>query len=227
VDKHPVIHRLDLGHVMLPADHPRATDRTAPLHAFAIEHPDGVVLFDCGCGTDSAEVNAFYSPKVIALEDALKRVGIGIAAIKAVVLSHLHFDHCGQLGLLRGRPVYVQRAELDAAKAPDYTVAGWAAIPAADCRALDGDETIAAGLTVIATPGHTPGHQSLVVRGGGETTIVGGQCCYCAEGITRFEPDNLFSTHWETAARDSIRKLLSLNPRRILLSHDTRPWTAS
>jgi N-acyl homoserine lactone hydrolase len=227
MDRHPVIHRLDLGHLTLPDDHPRAADKTALLHAFAIEHPDGVVLFDCGCGTDSAEVNAFYAPQVIALDDALARVGLCIADIKAVVLSHLHFDHCGQLRSLRGKPVYVQRAELEAAKAPDYTVAEWASIPAADCRALDGDETIAPGLTAIATPGHTPGHQSLMVQGGGMTTIVGGQCCYCIEGLDNLEMDNLFSDRWEAAARDSIRKLARFKPQLILLSHDVRPWRVS
>jgi N-acyl homoserine lactone hydrolase len=226
---HPMIHRLDLGLVRLPDWHPRADDKVAPIYAYAVEHPDGVVLFDCGCGTDNEEVNSRYRPIVNPLEETLATFGIGLTDVKAAVLSHLHFDHCGQLRSIRGRPVYVQGAEIEAARAPDYTVADWAAIPDADRHIVDGDETIAPGLTIVSSPGHTPGHQSLVVKGGNTTTIIGGQCCYCVSNFnaSNIEADNLFDDRWESIAKGSMRKLMEFKPNRLLLAHDARDWFAS
>jgi N-acyl homoserine lactone hydrolase len=226
LDKIPRIERLHLGQVHLPAWHPRHSDKTAQIFAFAVDHPDGVVLFDCGCAHDSELINRLYSPEVVSLESALGGVGIRLPDIRAVVLSHLHFDHVGQLRAVRGRPTFIQRAEIEAARSERYTIAEWAHVPGVDLRALDGDTKIGRGLEIFATPGHTPGHQSLVVRGGGDATILGGQCCYEASAFEtgRVEADNLHSDAWGGAAHDSIERLRRLRPSRMLLSHDPQDW---
>ncbi|MBX9728820.1 MAG: N-acyl homoserine lactonase family protein [Sphingopyxis sp.] len=192
------------------------------IFAYLIKHPEGAVLYDCGCAADSEIINAIYSPSVRSLSTALAEHGVTISEIKTVVLSHLHFDHCGQVRSLYGRPIYVQRAEVEAAQAPNYTVPEWAALPVDDRRIIEGDEDIAEGLKVIFSPGHTPGHQSLLVRGGGKTTLVGGQCCYCVEGFSpdRIEKDNLFNESWDAVAQESLTRLRSFQPDRLLLSHD-------
>ena len=46
-----MIFPLDYGHVVLPPSHPRAADGICPLRGFAIDHPDGVICVDTGCGT--------------------------------------------------------------------------------------------------------------------------------------------------------------------------------
>lgn len=219
---HPNIHRLKMGSVALPSWHPRAQDGFAPIFAYLIEHPEGAILYDCGCAADSEVINAIYSPSVRSLATALGEFGVAIPEIKAVVLSHLHFDHCGQVRSLYGRPIYVQQAEITAAQAPNYTIPEWAALPFDDRRIIDGDEDIAEGLKIIFSPGHTPGHQSLLVRGGGKTTMIGGQCCYCVEGFSpdRIEDDNLFDKTWNAVARESLAKLRDFRPDRLLLSHD-------
>ncbi len=218
---HPVIRRLDLGRVHLPAWHPRYSDKTAPIYAYLIEHPDGPVLFDCGCGGDSELINSLYQPQVTQLETALGAFNRSTQDVAAIVLSHLHFDHCGQLPAVAGRPTYVQKSEIVAAQASGYTVAKWASIPEPDLRAISGDEPLAPGLKIMFTPGHTPGHQSLIVTGGGQTTIVGGQCCYTHAGIEndQLEYDNLFGPDWETAARDTLARLRSLSADSLLLAH--------
>ncbi|MFB0614324.1 N-acyl homoserine lactonase family protein [Aurantiacibacter poecillastricola] len=220
--QHPRIHRLDVGEVALPEWHPRASDKVARIFAYAIEHPDGIFLFDCGCADDNPVINDLYRPQIRPLTSLLAEVRLSIADVRAVVLSHLHFDHCGQLRLFRGSPTYVQRAEVIAAEKPGYTVPDWADIPKNDARIVDGDEWIADGLELVSTPGHTPGHQSLIVRGGGQTTIVGGQCSYCAKAFfsSVVEPDNLFEPRSASDAAQSIEKLRSYDPDRILLAHD-------
>jgi N-acyl homoserine lactone hydrolase len=225
---HPSIHRLDLGFVNLPEWHPRAEDKVAPIFAYAVEHPDGVILFDCGCADDSELINQLYRPQVCSLAAALNATGLDLGDIKAVVLSHLHFDHCGQMRSVYGRPIFVQRAEIVAAQTANYTITDWAFIPVDDRRIVESDECIAEGLEIVTTPGHTPGHQSLVVRGGNQTTILAGQCCYCAMSFVSsdLEQDNLFDKTWAPAAQDSIEKLRSLSPDRVLLSHDKCEWLA-
>ncbi len=219
---HPVVRRLDLGLVHLPDWHPRYAESTAQIFAYLIEHPDGFVLFDCGCGADDEIINKLYRPKITPLQAALNDCGLSIDCISAVVVSHLHFDHCGQLPSLAGRPIFVQKAELEVARSPGYTAAKWAEIDSTDCRTLDGDEWLAPGLQIIRTPGHTPGHQSLVVTGGDETTIIGGQCCYRHAGLEpeSFEFDNLHDQNSEQAARDSLARLRSLNAERLFLAHE-------
>ena len=90
-------------------------------------------------------------PSVTALElgevrlpDWHPRVGDGVSAIR---------HHCGQNQALPSVPVYVQAAELDAAQLPNYTIREWAHIEPDRQRVVNGDETIADGVTVVATPG--------------------------------------------------------------------------
>ena len=89
-------------------------------------------------------------------------------------------------------------------------------------RLVDGDEALAGGVQIIATPGHTPGHQSLVVEAEGVTTVIGGQCCYtCAEfeaGVGLIS--DLHDESWDEAARQSLERLASFDPDVVHLSHD-------
>ena len=106
------------------------------------------------------------------LEAACGLVGVDLRDVVAVAISHFHFDHVGGLRHFAGRaPVYVQRAEYDAAIADPVQAelsAGMFRIdwddPRIDWRFLDGDAPIVDGVDAVLTAGHTPGHQSFVVR---------------------------------------------------------------
>jgi glyoxylase-like metal-dependent hydrolase (beta-lactamase superfamily II) len=105
------------------------------------------------------------------LEDALDQAGVAMDEIVAVAVSHLHNDHAGGLRHFAGKtPVHVQQAELDYGFSahPGPEQHGIFRIdyddPAIDWRIAQGDTEIAPGVTVVSTPGHTPGHQSFVVE---------------------------------------------------------------
>jgi N-acyl homoserine lactone hydrolase len=105
------------------------------------------------------------------LLDALDAVGIGLEEIGAVGVSHLHNDHAGGLRHFAGRvPVHLQRSELDYPMTHPVPAErnGIYRIdfddPTIDWRLADGDVEIAPGVTAVRTAGHTPGHQSFVVR---------------------------------------------------------------
>lgn len=220
---------LDLGSVTLPDRHPRAADRTCPIQGFAVSHPDGVVVFDTGVGAGNAMIDELYHPVVVPVADALDEVGIDERDVAAIVNSHLHFDHCGQNHALPAVPVWVQRGDHRLIHEPLFTIAEWATVPPDRLRLLDGDVELVEGVDIVATPGHTPGHQSLAVDVAGDLVVLGGQCCYtCAEfaGGVIAEAD-CHDDDWIELGHESLRRLAALAPVAVHLSHDREIWRPS
>ena len=208
----------------LPRGHPEyARFSPFPVHAWVVHHEDGPILFDTGIGVGNPYIDTHYRPKITELPHALRRVGLAISDLVAVVISHLHFDHCGQMRDL-DIPTYVQDAELEASAEEGYTVSEWATIAPELVRTLHGDTEIASGVTALATPGHSPGHQSLLVELGDHLILLGAQCAFGAEELLTGSPvaSNLHSSDWAAAAASSLERIRSLAPVAVHLSHDAR-----
>ncbi len=219
----PRIDRLEVARVTrVPEWHPEhATFTPFPVHAWLVHHPDGPILVDTGIGLDHDMIDAWYAPSVVPVRDAIADTGTDPDDIVAIVLSHLHFDHCGQHHALTA-PVYVQTSELAAARAPDYTVPEWAYIDPPRLRVVDGDIELVDGLTLLLTPGHTPGHQSVAVEGVDRMVVLGAQCAFRGDEVRSGEPaaTNLHDESWMDAARESLAHIRSLGPATVELSHD-------
>jgi N-acyl homoserine lactone hydrolase len=219
----PTIERLTLARVtQVPESHPEhGSFRPFPVHAWIVRHPDGAVLVDTGIGVGNEVIDAWYAPEIVELPEALGSHGLEVGDIAAVVLSHLHFDHCGQQPLL-SCPTFVQATEHRTAQRSHYTVPEWAAVPAARLRLVDGDDQLADGVRLIATPGHTPGHQSVVVEADDATAVLGAQCAFRAAEVRTGEPGvtNLHDGSWAAVARASLARIRSLAPATVHLSHD-------
>lgn len=183
----PRVAQLDLASVELPDTHPAAgLGSTIPVHGFLIHHPDRAILVDTGVGYDNENIDDLYQPTRTALDVALAEHGVALEEVVAVVNSHLHFDHCGQNpALFAGSTAfYSQGVEIDAVTADEhYTDRRWALCPTAQQRVVEGDEEIADGVKILATPGHTAGHQSVLVQAGEERVVVGGQLVWNAGEI--------------------------------------------
>jgi glyoxylase-like metal-dependent hydrolase (beta-lactamase superfamily II) len=140
-----------------------------------------------------------------------------------VVNSHLHFDHCGQNPTYYGTnvPVFVQHDEVEAAQERFYTVPEWATVPEQQLRAIRGDETIADGVRVLATPGHTRGHQSVVVQAEGESVVIAAQAVWDIDEFHNEEAtaSNVDDQDLREAAVASIRRLKAMNPMTAYFSH--------
>lgn len=119
----PAIERLTLGVVTaVPEWHPEHEGFAPfPVHAWVIRHPDGALLVDTGIGTGNPFIDELYRPRITPVADVLRAIGLAPSDIAAVVLSHLHFDHCGQQDVFAA-PVFVQAVEHEAAQVPGYTV---------------------------------------------------------------------------------------------------------
>jgi len=219
----PQIDRLVLATVTtVPEWHPlHDTFQPFPVHAWLIRHPDGAILVDTGIGVGNEAIDEWYHPHTTQLLDAIDGAGVLPSEIAAVVISHLHFDHCGQQEVLTA-PVYVQAIEFAVAQTPGYTVPDWAAIPEDRLRLVHGDQELADGVTLLSTPGHTPGHQSVLLEAAGERVVIAAQCAFRAVELRTGEPvaSECHDETWEVDARHSLERLRALAPITAHLSHD-------
>ncbi len=102
-----------------------------PVYVHVIDHPDGRVLVDTGM-TELHPAVADMDPRLRPLSEQ----DFDLAGIDIVVNTHLHFDHCGGNHLFAGKPIYVQRQELDDARSQDdYTIREWVDAPGVRVRA--------------------------------------------------------------------------------------------
>jgi len=222
----PRIRQLDLARVELPADHPAAQfGPSVPVHGFLIEHPDGPILVDTGVGYGNEFIDELYRPTRVDLESVLAQAGVALDDVVAVVNSHLHFDRCGQNPALFGRAAsfHAQATEIGTVEADrHYTDTSWALAPSDQQRVVRGDEQIAEGITLLATPGHTAGHQSVLIETADRRVVIGAQVVWRAE---EFEAETASRANVDpvpelrAAAVDSIRRLKSLQPEVVYFSH--------
>ena len=216
-----------VSELRLPLDEQELLQREWwPSYAHAVIHRDGVFLFDNGAGFGNAEVESTFTPRVTAIEDALAQHDIALADVTGAANCHLHFDHSGQNVRLTGVPIFVQRAEWEKVHEPDYTVPEWIDVPSLTYELLDGEIEVALGLRLIPTPGHTAGHQSLVLDADDGPVVLAGQAVQSRaewEGAT--EP----SASGASAAKDagypsSVERLRSIDPVRVHFAHDPAVW---
>lgn len=166
-------------------------DPTRKVPFYLVDHPEGTVLFDTGVSYDLLQDPENYGPwgepqlsglvEQFPMEERqrpdrqLDRLGYSPGEIDHVVLSHLHVDHAGNLDLFTDAEFVVQQDELE--------YAWWPSAPVQKAYYLDGDirplrspaftvteiegeyDLFGDGTVVcVPTPGHSPGHQSLLVR---------------------------------------------------------------
>ncbi len=222
------VRRIDFGYFVRPAEETGSGQaRVEPCLGYVISHPDAVVVVDTGMGSHP-EVDAHYRPHRRPLAAALATVGVSVANVQRVVNCHLHFDHCGGNPELGGRPIFTQRVELEAARGPDYTLPELVDAPGLSYELLDGEAEILRGVFVVPTPGHTAGHQSVVVRRDDGTVIIAGQS---HDTATAFGRDLLAARAADDRHADDlppvpgwIERLQAFDPRRVVFAHDGAVW---
>jgi N-acyl homoserine lactone hydrolase len=237
----PSVRRLDFGYFVRPAEETvlaeapgppvgakagAGSPTVVPSLGYLIEHAGAVLLFDSGMGSEP-EVDAHYRPARRPLTAALAAVGRRLDAIELVANCHLHFDHCGGNPQLTGRPIFTQRVELATARGTDYTLPE---LVDAGLRyeELDGEAEVLPDVHLIPTPGHTAGHQSLVVRRSDGTVVVAGQShdtssAYGADVLawraarSGHRADLPITPAW-------IERLQEFDPARVYFAHDRAVW---
>ena len=167
------------------------------VRCFVVPHADGVVLVDTGPPANAPTIEA-----------ALSRVGASWSDISDVVLTHPHFDHIGSLAdvvaLAHNATIGVgARDAAEVGRDAPTTV-----------RPLDHGDRVG-NLTVVATPGHTPGHISLLHEAASLVLI--GDLVGSIDGVVVFGPPQFTA---DPVLNDrSLANVVGLNVERILFSH--------
>jgi N-acyl homoserine lactone hydrolase len=178
-----------------------------PVCVHVIDHPDARVLVDTGMTELRPEV-ADMDPRLVPLSEQ----AFDLADVDVVVNTHLHFDHCGGNHLFAGRPIYVQRQELEDARTEvDYTIREWVDAPGVSYEPVDGELELLPRLRLVPAPGHTRGMQVVVVETGGRPIVVGGDVA-----VSFGELD-------EPLTEGQLR-VRALEPELVWLTHEREPW---
>ncbi|GAI41149.1 unnamed protein product, partial [marine sediment metagenome] len=113
------------------------------------------------------------------LDSGLSKLGISFGDIDLVILTHLHADHVAQAHRFPKARFLVQKDELEFAQNPHpsftwiYCKEFYSGL---DFEVISGDVKICEEVSVISTPGHTPGGQSVVIKTAQGTAIISGLC---------------------------------------------------
>ena len=223
----PEIIPLDVGTFTFAADEPDAGAQGVVV-AYAIRRREGVLLFDTGFGFGNAELDERYHPVGPLMRDVLAEAGIRIAQVDLVANCHLHPDHAGQNVSFPGIPIHVQAAELAAARGGSHTILEWVDGPGVTYVEANGDHELVPRVRVLSTPGHSPGHQSLVIDQPSGPVVLTGQAIYGLDEWVRTPGREGRSRAPDPRAYDaSAAKLRAVEPVGALFAHDRRPWSAN
>jgi N-acyl homoserine lactone hydrolase len=184
-----------------------AEDERMPVNVHVIDHPDARVLVDTGM-TELHPAVDDMDPRL----QPLTEHDLDLDSIDIVVSTHLHFDHCGGNHLFAGKPIYVQRQELDDARNEEnYTLREWVDAPGVEYVPVDGEYELLPGLRLVPAPGHTRGMQVVVVENGDRPVVVGGDVA------VRF-------SELDEPSTDGQLRVRALDPELVWLTHEDEPW---
>lgn len=158
------------------------------------------------------------------LTKALESLGVTPNNIDFVVLSHLHWDHALNIPLFNNSKIVIDHSELTTENTSDYARVGFLSdfITKMDVAYADESYKIDEDITVLKTPGHTPGHIALTVKNNDDLYVLSGDALPNARAYTRGRPDLIF--HSSELAAQSILKIKRLSPKIIYPGHDA-PFT--
>jgi glyoxylase-like metal-dependent hydrolase (beta-lactamase superfamily II) len=201
---------------------------------FVIRHPKGTLLWDAGLGdkiADSATglrfggIQGWVDHKLV---DQLKSIGLTPADITFVALSHLHFDHTGNANAFPSSTWILDKAELAWATAtpppPAVMPDTFSGYKSAKTQMIDGDLDVFGdgSVRILRTPGHTPGHKSLMVKLPKSGTVILSADLYSTRDsrkARRVPMDNV-SRADTLASIDRIEKIVANTKGRLVVQHD-------
>jgi N-acyl homoserine lactone hydrolase len=170
----------------------QGTKYKAALKPLLIRTEKETILVDTGVGTLPPKYEKFHDvirTKEEELTHSLHTAGLRPADVTMVVNTHLHFDHCGNNKLFANSKFLVQTDEIRYAYFPDrfmrvsylrdfFDIEG-------DYLPVKGKYEIEDGVEVLPTPGHTIGHQSVVVKWKGRSFVYAGDAAPLPENIEK------------------------------------------
>jgi N-acyl homoserine lactone hydrolase len=210
-----------------------------PIHVWVIEHPEGVIVVDTGelAGAPALPFARFAIAPEDEIGPQLRHLGIAPADVRTVVLTHLHGDHMDGVGHFAGKDILVNEGEyryirslqgrINSAIGRQVWPAGF--VPKTFAFRLEPlgpfarshPLTAAGDVLVVPTPGHTPGHSSVIVLQNGVSYFLAGDTSYSQQQLHAGRVDGVSPSAGQ--ARRTMRTILRYaaeHPTVYLPSHD-------
>lgn len=196
---------------------------------YLVKHAKGWFLWDTGIANSVAAMPnglvpadpkavTWRRPKTLAAQ--LEQLGVKPDDVKAMAVSHTHPDHSGNVELFPQAVLYVQKAEYDwpgANNEPRFK-------PSHPVEQLAGDKDVFGdgSVTILSTPGHTPGHQSLLVKlpKTGAVILSGDAVHFRDNWDNRRVPSMNVNKDQSAASMQKIADTLSREKAQLWINHD-------
>jgi N-acyl homoserine lactone hydrolase len=180
--------------------------------------PDAVAAMPNGLAPADPKAVTWRRPKTLAAQ--LDQLGVKPSDIKAMAVSHTHPDHIGNVEMFPNALLYVQKAEYEwpgANNVPRFN-------PEHPVTKLEGDRDVFGdgSITILSTPGHTPGHQSLLVKlpKTGALVLSGDAVHFKSNWDNRGVPVNNVSKELTLASMEKISATLTKENAQLWINHD-------
>ena len=162
-------------------------------YVWYIEGVKDKILVDAGVSAEYlSQKRGLPARQIQSLESGLGKVGLTPDDIDLVIITHLHSDHVAQGHQFAKAKFLIQKDELEFARNPHVTVAGQYPrefFDGLNFEVIEGDTRICEGISVLSTPGHTPGGQSISIDTAQGKAIISGIC----SSRVNFEPPEPFN----------------------------------
>ncbi len=221
-----------------------------PTYCWLIEHSDGLILVDTG---ETAKIyekgylpdGGLYHKAVETrikpeeeIPQQLAKIGYTPKDVKTIILTHMHGDHIGGLSHFEHCKIYVNKAEYEMATSKKGEGSGyfkknwptWFQPELTDFTdGAEGNFTTSNKITsdgrivVVPTPGHSIGHQSILVKDEGMTTVLAGDLTYNLDTLKKEIADVVLMNKAAKSTVKTMHQYVKNNPSIYLSSHD---WNA-
>ena len=206
-------------------------------HCYLIKHAQGWMLWDTGnadrlaalpngLSVAGGAITAYMKKPLV---ESLKEIGVAPADIRHFALSHAHGDHSGNANLFSAATIYVQRAEYAAMFGAEpqkygFIPSNFEKLRGNTAMIIDGDYDVFGDgtVTIKAAPGHTPGHQVLVVRlpKTGPVILSGDMVHLQYSWTYRIAPSFNFDVPRSMATIDAMKDYAQQTGAQLWINHD-------
>jgi len=226
----------------------RQRDVTIPVSMWIIDHPKGLVVFDTGINFAvtqdcksywQAGMCDFLKPtnkREDMIDMQLKKLGYSVDKVKAVITSHTHLDHAGNMETFPNAIHVIQKRELYQGWFPEkFQGRTGGAFVLADIDGtrdfnfleLSGDYDLYGdgSIMVLSTPGHTLGHQSVKVKlASGKSMIMSQDAIWMQENMDGYPAGLNYSVQDYTNSINRLKFMRDLEGAPIYYGHDQDQW---
>jgi N-acyl homoserine lactone hydrolase len=227
-------------------------DITIPISMWIIDHPKGLVVVDTGNNVAISDGNCkkYWEPALCdglkanqkrddVIDRQLQKLGYSADKVKAVITSHAHLDHIGNIKMFPKAVHVMQKKELYQAWWPErfqrsdgVFVTGDFDGPARDFNylELDGDYDLFGdgSVTVLSTPGHTLGHQSVRVKlASGRTILMSQDAIWMQENLDGYPAGLNYSVKDYNNSVNRLKMMRDLESADLFFAHDGNQFKAN